>query len=298
MNVNRLLAYLTVLLPLVTFNACQDHQLSPTTPGSGSTRLRVKSLSEELLNNAVKITTFNYDSQGRLSSLLAYQSPDSARAQVERNTYQYNAQNRLILHQRQVITRPGSVLVPFSEQNQFSYNATGQVAEIRYSARFGSSTNNNQTIVDLATLNDISSLQIVVQLRYNALNQLVSSTRANYFQGNLTSLASTNEYGYSGDNLSSISVTTTGNFPTTREQNSLTYDAKINPFYGVYVIPTYFGGVSTNFPNLNTLSRNNITNLGGLTYRYEYNAADLPTARYTAISGRPTQTLRLDYEAY
>ena len=83
-----------------------------------------------------------------------------------------------------------------------------------------------------------------------------------------------------------------------RDEGSLRYDSKINPFYGVYIVPTYFGGVSTHFPNLNTLSRNNIINIGGVTFRHDYNAADLPTVRYTTIGDNAVETLRFEYESY
>lgn len=301
MRTTRLLTCLIGLVVAVTLESCQDPTAPSVTPGISTTRFRVKSLFQDLPNMSAKISSFNYDAQGRLSSLVAYQSPDSTTAQIERNTYRYDAQDRLILHQRQIISVPSSIFKPFSEQNQFSYNAAGKVTEIRYSVSYYSLATPNQTIVDLATLNDATALGYVAQLRYNAANQLIGSTKVNYFQGSRGSITSIGEFAYSGDNLTSFNVVTTSSTspsPPYRDQGGLTYDTKINPFYGLYVIPPYFGGVSTHFPNLNTLSRNNITNIGGVAYRYDYNAANLPTIRYTTIADQAVETLRFEYESY
>ena len=305
MRPHRLLIGFTGLVIALTFASCQDPTAPAVTPGTPTpttaTRFRVKTLSQDLPNNSAKISSFTYDAQGRLSAVVAYQSPDSSAAQVERNTYRYDGQNRLILHQRQVIAVPGSIFKPFSEQNQFSYDAAGNVTEIRYSLANYLLAAPNQTIVDLAFLNDATALAYVVQLRYNAANQLIGSTKINYFQGSRGSITSVGEYAYLSDKLTAFNVVTTSSTfsgSPTRDEGSLTYDTKINPFFGVYVVPTYFGGVSTNFPNLNTLSPNNITTIGGLTFRHEYNAADLPTVRYTTIGGNAVETLRFDYEIY
>ena len=298
MRSTRLLTCMVGLSALVTLNACQDHRLSAVPPGSPASRLRVKSLSEDYPNNQAKRTLFSYDGQGRLSSALAFLSPDSTTAQVERNTYQYNAQNRLSLHQRQVITRPGAILGPFSEQEQLSYNAAGQLVEVRYSYSFGQAP--GQTKVDLAVLNNPGTLQSVISTRYNSANQLIGSTKSNYFQGRVSN-ETVSEYTYSGDNVTFANLSTAFynplNVPVNRQQISLAYDTRVNPFYGVNVVPDYFGVVTPFFPNLTTFSRNNITVTGGLTYRYEYNAADLPTVRYT-INDRVAQTLRFEYESY
>lgn len=298
MRTTRLFACLVGFSALVTFNACQDH-LPTVPPGSPAGRLRVKSLAEELPGNQIKLTTFAYDAQGRLSASLTYQSPDSATAQVERNTYQYNAQNQLSQHQRQAITRPGAVFAPFVEQYQFTYNGAGQVADIRYSSVFGTAP--GQTIVDPSLLNNPNALVYTAQSRYNAANRLTGSTRLGYSRGAVSN-EDISEYSYTGDNVTVVNSTktffnSTGGPTTSRQQIDLTYDAKANPFYGVYVIPNYFGTITTNFPNLTTFSRNNITGTGGVTYRYDYNADDLPTARYT-ITDKVVQTLRFEYESY
>ena len=302
MQKTRLLTFLIGVALVTGLDACQDHRAPSITPGSTATRLRVRSLSQDLLNNAVKITTFRYDAQGRLSSLVAYQSPDSTTAQVERSTYQYDAQNRLILHQRQVTTRPGAVFGPVSDQNRFIYNAAGKVSEIRYSSSILLRTSPSLTVVDLAVLNSNNALVYVANPRYNAANQLIGSTTVNYFDGSLGGLTFDNEFSFTGDNLTFVTTTSTSRPPVgppfiNRQQNSLTYDNRVNPFYGVYVIPNYFGGISTVFPNLNTLSPSNITSIGGVTYRYEYNSANLPTVRFT-VTDKVAETLRFEYEAY
>ena len=52
-----------------------------------------------------------------------------------------------------------------------------------------------------------------------------------------------------------------------------------------------------NHPIVHTLSPNNVLTIGGLTYRYEYNEANLPTVRYT-YSDKLVETLRFSYEPY
>ncbi len=300
MRCNHLLACLLSITILVALQACQDHRLGLVSPGSSTVRLRVKSLTEQLSGSSAKVTAFTYDAQGRLSALLAYQSPDSSTAAIERSTFQYDVQNRLIRQQRQVITRPGALFGPIAEGHQFSYNSSGQVAEVRYLTSFYLFNSPGQTVVDLGVLNDPKALTDIATLRYNTANQLIGARRVNYFQGqpNPYDLVFTSEYSYSGDDLTFVkNVTTQSGAAAGNEQNTLSYDAKINPFYGVYVIPKYFGGISNTFQNLNTLSPHNITNIGGVSYRYEYNASNLPTVRYT-VTDKVVETLRFEYESY
>ena len=295
----RLRIYLFGLLAAFTLNACQDHRLGPIAPGSSPTRMRVKSLTVDYPNNTNRIIAFTYDMQGRLSSLLAYDSPDSNVTWVEKTRFQYDAQNRLALEQYQRIARPNSIFGPITDQHQFSYNTAGRVTEIRYSSAFNAKP--GQTIIDLVSLNDPNTLRLIGYPRYNAANQLSGLRKIYYSQQQPTTLETDNTYSYTGMNLTFANVLTTSNQGTSpfsrQEQYGLTYDTKVNPFYGVYMIPKFFGGIADTFQSLNTLSPNNIMTLGGISYRYEYNAANLPTVRYT-YSDKLVETLRFSYEVY
>lgn len=298
MNSNRLLLACTLVVSLLT-QACQDHMLSPGQTGSPALRLRVKSLTEVLPNNASKITTFSYDNQGRLSSLLAYQTPDSTQANIERSTYQYDSQNRLIRQQRQLIVRPNTLYFtgPVTDGHTFTYNAANQIAEIRYLASFYAFTPGVLSY-DPSVLNSPNALNQLATLRYDQSGQLAGSTKVSYFQGS-PGLVSTNEtYAYTNQDLtSSNSILFQTGTQISNATYTLSYDSQTNPFYGSYVIGRYFGGIGDGFQNLNTLSPHNITSLGGVTYRYEYNASNLPTVRYT-YTDKLLQTLRFTYESY
>ncbi|GAB3883336.1 hypothetical protein GCM10028825_07430 [Spirosoma agri] len=246
-----------------------------------------------------KITAFTYDDQGRLSALLAYESPDSTVTWIEKNSYRYDNQNRLVLHQYQQIARLGSIFGPVSYQHEFGYSVTGQLNGIRYS--YINYAQPGQTVIDLGLLNTVNALTMVGFPRYNAAGQTVELKKVYYQQGQRANFDLTHEFSYSGADLSSVKTTSSGyqgSVPYSHtEQYSLTLDDKINPFYGVYVIPKYFGGINDYFQNLHTLSPNNVLTIGGLTYRYEYNEAKLPTVRYT-YSDKLVETLRFSYESY
>jgi len=122
-------------------------------------------------------------------------------------------------------------------------------------------------------------------------------------------------------------VFTRGPVITVTTSKTFTHDDKVNPFYGVYVIPapyfdrlinvesspgsphTYFGGVDNvlNLSQNNVLTQVSVSNsTGGSTpfvdttsYQYEYNAANLPTVRRTLNASNVTvETLRFEYESY
>ena len=309
--------YLMGLLMAGALFACSDHRLPAVIPGVSTERLRVKSITHlsGLPDNQQKASLFGYDSQGRLSSIVAYVLPDSSQGPVERNTYQYDAQNRLIQHQR-AITRPffykGTI-----ERHLISYNSDGQVAEIRY-------------------FNDNDSPGTPI-LTFTATPQFTSSNKLQGYQRVLSptflrsppsdvllksELILTNIM-FTGDNLTAYHIQTISNdigsfISITDSDQKLTYDNKINPFYGFYIIPeptgniinirerffltsTYYGGLN----NLLNLSRNNVlseeaSNAPTLTtYEYTYNAANLPTSRithgpYSAVD----QKIVYEYESY
>lgn len=269
-------------------SGCEDHRIPALS------RLRVKSLSQSQPGNASRITSFAYDAQGKISSFIVYQSPDSTTTPVERNTYQYDAQNRLVRHQRQVSSPPGFIFGPFNEQNQFTYDAAGKLTELRYSTSNYKRTTPDQRLLDLAVLANDIALTDVVRYQYDGTGKLASSTLTNYFQGKVNPLfARASQYALTGDNVTFVSTTTTGPNYSSTETNQYVYDNNINPFYGIYVIPKFYGGTT----NINTFSRNNVVSVGGVSYRYEYNEAKLPTVRYT-ITDRVIETLRYEYEVY
>lgn len=317
---SRLLIYLMFFSVVGVVLSCSDHRIPAVTPGSTTTRLRVKTLTQELPDNKAKVSSFRYDAQGRLSSILTYQTPDSTASVIEYSTYQYDGQNRLTGLRREVVLHPrGSGPNPV-EQYIYSYNAAGQVSGISY-------------------LNggDGGSLALV----YNSDNQLVRGTGA--FPILLTGFTfmESFQFTFTGKNLVNSNkqnnvFTRGGPVITVTTAKTFAHDNKVNPFYGVYVIPapyvdrfintasapgspyTYFGGVD----NVLNLSQNNVltevftsssSNSGtptgppftmSTTYQYQYNAADLPTVRTKTSpfpdpnTGLTVETLRFEYESY
>lgn len=277
------------LLLIFVFAGCGDHRIPSITPGSGTSRLRVKKITQDMPNNTAKVSLFRYDAQGRLGSIIAYQTPDSTVAPVENNVYQYDAQNRLIQLNRTV---KGSGLD--YETYSFSYNAAGQ-------AGFGFRTSNPIYVWSIVPL-------------YDADNRLVGSSKSFTVPGVSTRENST--FTYTGNNLTFATTTGTAvqkglQLPPQTVNVTYTYDTGINPFYGVFVIPapseyasppgggiigsyTYYGGIS----NLLNLSQNNVLSAGPNTYTYTYNSANLPTSRITAYDGHVTETLHYEYESY
>lgn len=300
----RILIYLTFLL-VGGLSACTDHRVPAVTPGSTTTRLRVKTLTLDLPDNKAKVSAFRYDGQGRLSSILTYQTPDSTVSVIEYNNYQYDGQNRLTQLRREVFGNPRTD-PPGVEQYEYSYNAAGQVSGLLYRSR--------------------GELIFTVGLGYTATNLLSGNGKRFIIPG--IDYRETNGFVFTGNNPTtinkSITVIARGGPPMTSSSTAtLTYDDKANPFYGVYVIPapfpsgfanptfgpnfivdTYFGGVD----NALNLGKNNVLTQGGGTpqggtalYQYQYNAADLPTVRVrtTTVGAVATvQTLRFEYESY
>jgi YD repeat-containing protein len=271
---------------------CADHLAPTVTPGAD--KLRIKTITQEEPNNTAKVSLFQYDAQVRLSSILAYQTPDSTLAPVEKSVYQYNAQNQLIELKRDVVRR-ANAFGANTELYTYTYNAAGQVVQVRY-------TNNNP-----------NGGVWLLNPEYDAANRLTSA-RESFDTGGLT----THEniiFTFTGDNLTEANTTGTINVNQTvmngSRMDKLTHDSQINPFYGVVVIPapsifasipttpliayyTYYGGIA----NLLALSRNNVLSDGINTYTYTYNSANLPTSRITTKGGSVTETLRFAYETY
>ena len=307
--------YLIGLLLAGALFACSDHPLYPVTPGLSAERLRVKTITHliGLHQNQQKVSLFRYDSQGRLSSITAYLLPDSSLGPVERNTYQYDAQNRLIQHQR-VITRPafyGGTI----EQHLVSYNNAGQLSEIRY---FNDTDSPGTPILTFTATpgftnsNKLQSYQKVLSPTFFQSPPSDVRIRSELLLSNVT---------FTGDNLTAYHrqfiTNDLGSFISTVDSDqTLTYDNKINPFYGFYIIPqpsgtiinirerffsteAYYGGLD----NLFNLSRNNVlseesTNAPSITtYEYTYNAANLPTTQ-TIRRTNFLQKIAFEYESY
>lgn len=294
----RFFTYLILLLVAGGMLACLDHRIPAVTPGSTTTRLRVKTLTQDLPNNAAKVSSFTYDAQGRLSSILAYQTPDSTVSEIEYSTYQYDSQNRLISLRRAVVAFPRPpVGQPYpTEQYTYTYNADGRLAEINYLNGFR------------------------VSFSYDGSGRLAGSNRIFGVSG--LTLRGSDQFTFTGNNLTGLTSERNipsrgGNDPIVRSNTTYTHDDKVNPFYGIYVIPlpssrfvnlqfgpgspgTYFGGID----NVLTLSQNNVLTEGGsVSYQYQYNAANLPTVRVKSVinpfdSSVTTETLRFAYESY
>lgn len=114
-------------LLVVLFSSCTDH-----VPGDPSARYRVKSLTRILPdNNGISnISALQYDSENRLISILAYQTPDSTANLIGRTSYEYDNQNRLSLVKRSV--------QPFgSEEYRYTYNSAWQLGPLDYNAGNG-----------------------------------------------------------------------------------------------------------------------------------------------------------------
>lgn len=302
----RTLLYLSLLMATGWLVACSDHLNPAVTPGSATTRLRVKTLTLELPNGLAKVSAFMYDGQGRLSGIKTYQTPDSTLGELETSVYQYDAQNRLTTLRRQAILYPRGN--PFSpvEHYTFTYNDAGQVAGLSYANGFS------------------------LTFTYNGANKLASSRRQFLFSG--IDQFGGDSFTFTGNNLTTLNSTRTiptrGPGGSFKSDVTFTHDDRVNPFYGGYVIPapypagfvnlqsapgtveTYFGGIENvlNLSENNVLTRvnNNTVTIGSSTssttvrsvYQYQYNAANLPTLRTTTTDNVLTETIRFDYESY
>ena len=302
MAISRVSKYVGCLLLVGVLSGCIDHRNPSITPGATDARLRVKTITEELPDNKSWISQLSYDGQGRLVSILAFQTPDSTVARVERTTYQYDGNNLLTQVQRRIVTR--QPLSPLSEETYtYTYNGTGQVASLAHAPSgrqlsFGS---------------------------YSADGKPSSYSRPGSLSGLI--ISGGGSFTFTGSNLTMhserLSVRRLGDPPSAPDygysfQRTFTYDDRINPFYGVFIIPapgvdpggafpgspnaftnTYYGGTD----NALTLSPNNVltqvtTNSNTIVYQYQYNVANLPTARAKTVDGVLAETLRFTYEGY
>jgi YD repeat-containing protein len=295
MKTKRLLAGILCLLIAGEFMGCSDHLGQVITPGAN--RMRVKTITQVTGTASVSmVSAFSYDVQGRLNLITAYQLPDSTVAPVENTLYQYDAQSRLT-QVRHTTVRRGSN----SETYTLTYNSTNQVVQLS---------------------NSISTFNISPQ--YNSGN-LVTGYRKGIAVGGLSSTGG-GTLTFTGNNVTAssdvFSVFRTGGSPTapavySRSINTTyTFDDKLNPFYGVFIIPapgvfhsfagtgsfgpyhTLYGGTD----NLFNLSRNNVlvavTANETTNYRYTYNSSSLPTSRITTTTTGISEILRYDYESY
>ncbi|GAB2553831.1 hypothetical protein [Spirosoma areae] len=295
MKTSHLRQWLISLLLIATALSCIDHRVPVVSPGIEPSRLRVKTITQETPNNPTRVSAFKYDGQNRLSLIIGFQTPDSSAAPVENTVYQYDAQNRLTQVNRRIVRR-GS----YSETYEYAYNGAGQVSRLNHLP--STYTIEPQYTAD----NRVSGYR--KSLGVSGLQYSGSGTFT--FPGN--NLTLTNE-GFSVFRSGGPSIPFTGGSAST----TFTFDDKINPFYGVFLIPapgvfspltfsgqfgpyyTYYGGIN-NFFNL---SQNNVLSAvlsGGATtvYGYTYNAANLPTKRVKAVDNSVVETLYYEYETY
>lgn len=290
MKTTRLLhIFFTYWLLCIGFWGCTDHRVPAVTPGAS--RLRVKTITEDGPNGTSKVSAFRYDAQGRLSLIIGYQAPDSSTTPVENTVFQYDGQNRLTQARREVVRRAGSSPNPF-EVYTFGYNADGQASGLGFSSsNFGAVT------------------RWTASLRYTGAPHAVGSSQ--FFDIPGVTITNNSSFTFTGNDLTTVATTTTfvrGGTFTSTGTTTYVFDTKVNPFYGVFLIPdpanfayppsaslnnnTYFGGLQ----DVSLLSQHNIvsaTNASGTTtYAHTYNAADLPT-RLVTTGGN---TLNLAYE--
>lgn len=271
-----LLAMLTGVL------SCNDHRIPNPTPGAG--RLRVKSITQDLPDNKKTVSAFQYDGQGRLSMIIAYQTPDSSVATVEKSTYQYNAQGQLTEFRLRGL-ESGSRAELYVRGSTYHYDATGKVSG------YG----------PLQITNSLFQLETI--LKYGSDNRVSGFVSTPPGGSNFASLQyrEFGDFTYTGDNLTSdtfdgsyVRGATVRFGPVT---TTYSYDTNINPFYGILDTPTPSGGYPLHLSKNNVLSA--VTDSGQTTiYSYTYNAASLPTKRVTATGNSVTETLYFEYEPY
>ncbi|WP_420150032.1 hypothetical protein [Spirosoma sp.] len=297
----------------MTLWACSDHRIPAVIPGLADARLRIKTITDVsgILYNPDKVSLFQYDSRGRLSTILAYQVVDSSKGPVERSDYQYDSQNRLILHQHQ-IKRP-LFFTGTTEYHRISYRENGQVATIEYY----NDTDSPGTPILIFTATPQFNSANKLQSYQKILSPFVNSSGVVLRADKVLSTIS-----FTGDNLTSYHFQGINNdlgssIATVDSDITLTYDDKLNPFYGLYFIPAprgyiinirngnfsapyYYGGLDSWL----TLSRNNAlssesTNAPSVTtYQYTYNPANLPTSRTIVVSSGVAEKLTFEYESY
>ncbi|WP_332367812.1 hypothetical protein [Spirosoma telluris] len=214
MKTTSLLRCIGCLLIIAGFFGCTDHRIPAVTPGAS--RLRVKTISQDGPNGSSKVSAFKYDAQGRLSLIIGYQLPDSSTTPVENTVFQYDGQNRLTQAQHSIVRRGSG-----SETYTLTYNGAGQVSGVRNSpSTFG------------------------IGIQYNSANQPSTYTKGINVGGLVASGGGS--FTFTGNNVTSSSdlftVTRLGEPPSAPKygwsaNTTFTYDDKVNPFYGVFVIP-------------------------------------------------------------
>jgi hypothetical protein len=307
MKTSYLLRGLLGLLLTVGFLSCGDHLNPAVAPGSVPEKMRIKTITQELpdvagrkASSIIKVSTFTYDGQGRLSTIATELSPDNTAGPVESTVFTYNAQNRLTQARRDIVSGYGAEPAPY-EIYTYTYNGTGQVSQLDYENNQGGGGVNDWLIT----------------FAYDVDNHLKSSKKSFGISGFTYEDNST--YTFTGNNVTSITRTTKTTTVTTTTSTStttFTYDTKTNPFYGIFVIPapfvlslsnpqggnlsyyTYYGGID----NLLNLSQNNLLNDGldsySTAYAYTYNGSNLPLTRTTTFQSEITETLTYAYESY
>lgn len=167
---------------------------------------------------------------------------------------------------------------------------------------------------------------------YTEANQL--STASLFYSHPRFSIQGSLKFTFTGNNLTQTTGGTGIRYQGMPEGTStgfpgvsgatFTHDDKLNPFYGVFVVPSPLPGFSNvllgpttpwalfgGIDNVQSLSQNNVLTetpvsqyQGTITYLYQYNAANLPTVRIKTTTTPPpnagvtVETLRFEYESY
>ena len=295
MKKNILLSFSTLLLLLSIVLSCTDHFPPDPLPN----HQRIKKITQTLPDEPgiTYITNFSYTPQGdSLKQLQSYKVPDDPQGLYPVVTrYSFRSGGAVDVQRNFTSLFPGEF---------FGYlvNAEGKALQINYYNK----QNDNYLMF----------------FTYNG-SQLESSRKT--FKFSSVSFEQKIWYFFAGNNLSSVKYETTlvKNIPSvTNSESQFTYDDKVNPFYGMLVIPASNVGAATpttgNFyqytfaaglDNFMHLSRNNVlseksSTLSETTYSYEYNADGLPTKRITMKKNTPqdqpyvAETIIIEYETY
>ena len=281
------------ILFISTVLSCTDHLLPDPLPN----RQRIKSLTQVLpeTDGATFVSSFAYNPQNQLEFIYSSPIPASIPGKRAITRYSYDSNKNISQVYRSFDDGVNE------ETYQYTTGSFGQVSQLDYNG--GGS--------------DIYNMFF----NFNG-QQLNTSSRR--FKFSSVSYIQDIVYHFTGLNLSSADYTTTvmRNVPATSSGTlAFTYDDKMNPFFGMPVIPapngpprptsgnfnyyTFSGGLD----NLIYLNRNNVlsetsSSPSEKTYEYTYNSDGLPLTRITKRKNTQQnqtvveETLAFEYETY
>ena len=297
MKQNGLLSLLFAVLLLSIALSCTDHFPPDPLPN----HQRIKSITQILPGDDEDtfVSDFTYHSENKLRYIDSHPIlpviPGVPSGMTAHTSYGYNDENHITGAQR--------TLAPFvGEVYTYDIDPTGLNRQL---SNFNSGSNT-----------------YFMFFTYNG-NQLESSRRT--FKTSGISYEQKIMYFFAGNNLDNVDYETTlerNTTTVTKSKSEFTYDDKVNPFYGMPVIPasnvglpspstgnfshyTFAGG----FESFMHLSRNNVlseksSTLSETTYSYTYNNDGLPLTRITMKKNTPqdqpqlVETLVFEYETF